>query len=169
MELIVRIDGVERRVVVERGTDGHRLSVDGEQRSVGWVPAVGGVRSLVLDGRQRDVSVRSLGHGRYRVTAASGEHVVEVLDPLAHLARQAHEESTGSGAQTVTAYMPGRVVAVLVEEGATVERGQGVVVLEAMKMENEIQAESAGVVRTLHVAPGEAVDGGDPLFDLVAP
>jgi biotin carboxyl carrier protein len=62
--------------------------------------------------------------------------------------------------------MPGRVVAVLVEPGAEVRRGQGVVVLEAMKMENEIQAESDGVVRTLHVEPGQAVEGGDPLFDL---
>jgi biotin carboxyl carrier protein len=62
--------------------------------------------------------------------------------------------------------MPGRVVAVLAEEGARVEAGQGVVVLEAMKMENEIRAERAGTLARLHVRPGQAVEGGDPLFEV---
>jgi biotin carboxyl carrier protein len=62
--------------------------------------------------------------------------------------------------------MPGRVAAVLVEAGAQVAAGTGIVVLEAMKMQNEIQAERAGVVRQIFVEPGQAVDGGDPLFEL---
>jgi biotin carboxyl carrier protein len=62
--------------------------------------------------------------------------------------------------------MPGRVVAVLAAEGEAVEAGQGVVVLEAMKMENEIRAEHAGTVGRLFVQPGQAVEGGDPLFEL---
>ena len=62
--------------------------------------------------------------------------------------------------------MPGRVVAVLVEEGHQVEVGQGVVVLEAMKMENEIRAEVAGKVTKLHVRPGQSVEGGDLLFEI---
>ncbi len=62
--------------------------------------------------------------------------------------------------------MPGRVVALLVDEGDEVEPGQGVVVLEAMKMENEIAAEHGGVVTKVHVEPGQAVEGGDPLFEL---
>jgi len=62
--------------------------------------------------------------------------------------------------------MPGRVVVIMVEEGDTVAAGQGLVVLEAMKMENEIQAESAGIVRRVHVTAGQAVEGGDLLFDI---
>ena len=62
--------------------------------------------------------------------------------------------------------MPGRVVEVLVEEGARVEAGQGLIVLEAMKMENEIQAEHEGVVKQVFVTAGQAVEGGDPLFEL---
>jgi pyruvate carboxylase subunit B len=62
--------------------------------------------------------------------------------------------------------MPGRVVAVLVEEGAAVTAGQGVVVLEAMKMENEIRAEADGTVAKIFVQPGQAVDTGNPLFEL---
>jgi biotin carboxyl carrier protein len=91
---------------------------------------------------------------------------VEVVDPLTHLARQAHVSAGGAVRRQVTAYMPGRVVAILAAEGTPVEAGAGVVVLEAMKMENEIQAEGAGVVRKILVEVGQAVEGGDPLFEL---
>ncbi|MCH9648528.1 MAG: biotin/lipoyl-binding protein [Deltaproteobacteria bacterium] len=62
--------------------------------------------------------------------------------------------------------MPGRVVTLLVSEGDQVEEGQGILVLEAMKMENEIPAESSGVVSRLLVECGQAVDNGDPLFEV---
>jgi biotin carboxyl carrier protein len=62
--------------------------------------------------------------------------------------------------------MPGRVVAVLVEVGAAVTAGQGIVVLEAMKMENEIRAEHDGTIAKIFVQPGQAVDSGNPLFEM---
>jgi pyruvate carboxylase subunit B len=62
--------------------------------------------------------------------------------------------------------MPGRVVKFLVSEGDEVISGQGLVVLEAMKMENEITAERAGTVRKILVEEGQAVEGGDSLFEL---
>ncbi len=89
-----------------------------------------------------------------------------VSDPLVYLASQAHDRGRAQGPETVAAYMPGKVVAVLVEEGARVAAGDGVLVLEAMKMENEIQAERDGVVSRILVGLGEAVEGGDPLFEI---
>jgi biotin carboxyl carrier protein len=62
--------------------------------------------------------------------------------------------------------MPGRVVTLLAAEGQVVAAGQGVLVLEAMKMQNEIQAEHDGTVARILVQPGQSVDGGDPLFEL---
>ena len=62
--------------------------------------------------------------------------------------------------------MPGRVIEILAQEGQEVAAGQGVLVLEAMKMENEIQAENDGVVRRILVETGQAVEGGDPLFEI---
>jgi biotin carboxyl carrier protein len=110
--------------------------------------------------------VAAEAEGRYRVAAGAVGQPVELLDPLTHLAREAHGGQGRSGVETVTAYMPGRVVAVLVEEGAEVEAGQGIVVLEAMKMENEIQADGPGVVKKILVQPGQPVEGGDPLFEI---
>ena len=62
--------------------------------------------------------------------------------------------------------MPGRVVEVRVQPGDRVEAGQPMIVLEAMKMQNEIQAERAGTVSRVFVTAGEAVEGGDPLVEV---
>ena len=62
--------------------------------------------------------------------------------------------------------MPGRVVKVLVSKGDAVEAGQGLLVLEAMKMENEVKARAAGTVAEVHVAPGAAVEGSAKLVTL---
>ena len=107
-----------------------------------------------------------LGNGRYEVSRRGWVEELTVQDPLAYLASRAHDQAAEQGSQTVNAYMPGRVAAILVDEGASVAAGDGVLVLEAMKMENEIQAERAGVVGRILVGLGEAVEGGDPLFEL---
>ncbi len=100
-----------------------------------------------------------------------GEHgpgggAVAVSDPLTHLASQTRGGKAGRRRERVAAYMPGRVVTLLVQEGQEVAAGQGIVVLEAMKMENEIRAERDGTVSKIFVQPGQAVDTGNPLFEL---
>ncbi len=72
----------------------------------------------------------------------------------------------GPGAGTVAASMPGRVVKVLTEEGASVEQGDGLLILEAMKMENEIKAPRSGVVSSLKVAEGESVESGQTMVEI---
>jgi acetyl/propionyl-CoA carboxylase alpha subunit len=69
-----------------------------------------------------------------------------------------------SGAAAIRAPMPGRVVAVLVEKGASVAAGAPLVVVEAMKMENELRAPSAGTVKDVFVRPGQNVEGGEELI-----
>lgn len=195
MELIVRHGDRELAVTVESSGDSwqvtlHPLDEDGEKgparshridaaalRKVGthggslWslIDRVGVDGEGSAGGLQREIAVapqKSPQEGdTYRVAGRFGDVTLDVADPLVHMARAARE-AAGGGQTTVTAYMPGRVTAVLAEEGEEVAAGQGVVVLEAMKMENEIAAESAGVVTKLHVEAGQSVDGGDPLFDV---
>ncbi|HKT39155.1 MAG TPA: acetyl-CoA carboxylase biotin carboxyl carrier protein subunit, partial [Ktedonobacterales bacterium] len=90
----------------------------------------------------------------YRVRLAD-----ERARTLASLAGGAH----ASGDANIRAPMPGLVSHVLVEEGVEVQRGQAVVVLEAMKMENDLPAPRAGVVKSLRVSKGQAVNQGDLL------
>ena len=100
------------------------------------------------------------------MSTRDGGGPVSVTDPLTHLAAQTRGGGGAKRRQKITAYMPGRVVALLVEEGQAVTTGQGVVVLEAMKMQNEIRAEHDGTITRIHVQTGQAVEGGDPLFEM---
>ena len=100
------------------------------------------------------------------MTSRHGTVTVSVTDPLTHLAAQTRGGKGAKRQLRVAAYMPGRVVAVLVQEGDAVTTGQGIIVLEAMKMENEIRAEHDGTIAKLFVQAGQAVDAGNPLFEL---
>ncbi len=166
MELIVLRDGEESRVEVEERGQTYHLRIGEKTYVVDSAPTNGTVRSLVIEGRQFEVSVRRQNASKYSVSHHGSIDEVEVLDPLSYLAGQGSGRQRRAGPQRIQAYMPGRVVEVLVEEGASVQPGQGLIVLEAMKMENEIQAEGEGVVRQLLVEEGQAVEGGDPLFEM---
>ncbi len=166
MELIVLRHGVESRIEIEEHGHLYRLRIGDRVYEVDSSMTNGVVRSLVIEGRQFEVSVRAPRNGRYQIGHRGAIEEVEVLDPLTYLATQGSERKKLGGPQKIQAYMPGRVVEILVSEGQTVEAGQGLIVLEAMKMENEIQAEHAGTVGRIFVAAGQAVEGGDPLFEL---
>lgn len=167
MDLIVAHEERQEKVQVSRSEGGWQVLVGETAYHVDAVRVSDGVHSLVVGDCQFEVTVRREADGRYRLSTCNGHGgngVVEVTDPLTFLAQESRGGKRGGGSQEVTAYMPGRVVAVLVKEGDTVEEGQGVVVLEAMKMENEILAERSGVISRILVEPGQNVEGGDPLF-----
>ena len=166
MNLVVRHRGRDRSVSIER--EGSRVRVGLEERSIEMdVRSLSGdLRSILINGTHHDVTVRDLGDDRFEVSGEFGSEIVEVLDALTHLAAASHEAQAGSLRERVDAYMPGRVVEVLVKVGDRVAVGEGVLVLEAMKMENEIQSERAGTIGKLFVAAGEAVEGGDPLYEI---
>ena len=167
MDLIV-IDGegAEREVRIEKGRDGYLVSIDGEEHLVDHVAAGGSHRSLLIEGRQQEVAVLPEGGGSYRVTTSRGEESLEVRDPLDHLLQTVGGGAGVDGPAKVTALMPGRVVSLLAAEGDEVEAGQGILVLEAMKMENEIAADHSGTLKRFFVEPGQAVESGDDLFEI---
>jgi biotin carboxyl carrier protein len=178
--MVVRQGEREESVTVRRLDEEHVYAVTVGDRAyrvdVAAAGAVGGALSLRLLGasdevghradEQHEVAVRPQGGGVYQVATAAGSAAVEVVDPLTALARRGLAGKGGKRRARVNAYMPGRVVAVLAAEGTEVKAGDGVIVLEAMKMQNEIQAEHDGRVTKVHVEPGQAVEGGDPLFEL---
>ena len=152
---------------IEVEVDGEHVTVDGAvlTASLGSVPGAP-VRQLLLDGRAEALGIEAPGGGRWAVTRRGERFEIEVIDE-----RTRHIRSlTGSGDRprgpaVLKAPMPGLVVRVQVEAGQTVAAGAGMVVLEAMKMENELRAGSAGTVRAVRVAPGEAVEKGQVLVE----
>lgn len=166
MKLIVKFDGREEEVEVGREGDLYVVTVGGRVYPVDVQATGPDRRSLLVAGAQHELSVRSLNGGTFRISTARAAEDVEVLDPLTYMAREQSGRAGEGGPKIVDAYMPGRVVTLLVAEGDEVSAGQGVLVLEAMKMENEIQADRDGVVKRLLVETGQTVEGGDPLFEL---
>lgn len=125
----------------------------------GWsaVQVQPNVWSVLANGESFDVFCSPDG-----AIVVNGERLeVDVVDPRA--ARRRGPGSQVEGRQTLKAAMPGKVVRVLVTEGDAVEAGQGVVVVEAMKMQNEVKSPKAGTVVKVAVAEGATVNGGDVL------
>jgi biotin carboxyl carrier protein len=121
--------------------------------------------SLLLDGSSFDVTVhRSLT--LYSVTVNGVPFEVTLRDPRQTRDRTGAGENS-AGPASVTAPMPGKLVTLLVAEGDSVEEGQGVAVVEAMKMQNELKAPKSGTVEKLCVVEGQAVNAGECLLTIL--
>jgi acetyl/propionyl-CoA carboxylase alpha subunit len=115
----------------------------------------------------RVVVQKRQGRGRYTLWVDGYRFETEALDERTRAIRDLSAASAGpAGPAPILAPMPGMIVRVSVKVGDTVEAGQGVVVMEAMKMENELRATAAGVVRSVEVAAGVAVEKGALLVAL---
>lgn len=139
---MVTVDGVERRVRLRRGDS--------------WSMLLGSTRAGHYDSYQ--VRVEPRGRGSFGVHI--GGAIVPVTVAGSGRARPAGGPDAGvtAGGTTLVSPMPGRVVKVLAQVGDPVAAGQGLVVVEAMKMENELRSPVAGIVREVLVAPGTSVD-----------
>lgn len=142
---------------LEAHLDGRKIDLDvvpvGAQLSV---RVDGQVVDLTTEGAPPEIGAVASGHRSY----------VRVESERMRSAEHAKKAAGGSGDKAVKSPMPGRVVKVLVAKGDAVVVGQGLVVLEAMKMENEVRAKVAGVVADVHVAAGATVEGSAKLVTL---
>jgi 3-methylcrotonyl-CoA carboxylase alpha subunit len=174
MELRVG-DRVHRVDVRAEGAD-WVVTFDGQVRRVSMVRS-GASWSLLIrdgsdaaDGSRRSYDVAFERNGPADVTVHVNGRGVQVLLPQRHEAvRRGRRSGSGAGAGQIVAPMPGRVVSVLVAPGDDVVERQPVVVLEAMKMQNEVRAARAGVVTEVTVASGAAVEAGAVLVVLGDP
>jgi biotin carboxyl carrier protein len=124
------------------------------------VHLAGHALSLLVGGRSARCDIEQGKEGRLAVLVGDEVHEVEILDERRQRLRRASGKFTLEGPQRVDAPMPGKVVRVLVKQGDEVQEGQGLVVVEAMKMENELKSPKAGKVRELHAQEGQAVEAG---------
>ena len=157
-------DGVrDWPVRVEPSDDGSSVVVVGERSfKVDAARSGPSAFSFIVDGRAWDAVV-TRRDGFHHVRVGGRSYVLEVLDERQRLLRDQRAAQAAEGPAEISASMPGRVVEVLVAEGDEVEEGQGIVVLEAMKMENELKAPKAGCVAKVCVAQGEATEAGQTL------
>jgi pyruvate carboxylase subunit B len=162
----VTVNGRELEVDVV----GDEVAVAGTRCQASLGPIAGTpLQSLSRDGRTHTLSCESLGRGQWAVSTQGRSFDVEVLDPRTRHIRSLSGPSVGqAGGGVLKAPMPGLVVRVQVEPGQAVAAGAPLVVLEAMKMENQLKAPAAGVVGEVKVAAGAAVEKGQVLVTLSA-
>ncbi len=166
-ELIVTAEGRDRTVSVDGpGPDGRfRISVDGVEQLVDATALRPGSWSLIIAGRSYQVDL-DRRRGGIAASVGAGEVVLRVEDALHRRLASAAGGRAPARGESVRAPIAGKVVKVLVAVGDQVAPGSAVIVLEAMKMENELAAERGGTVSVIHKAAGQAVDTGDLLVEI---
>jgi biotin carboxyl carrier protein len=159
----VAIDGTVFRLDLDldRETGSWRILVDGREVQIDAVLAQPDVLSIVITGRAYQIRRERLASD-VRIWVGDQSYAAEVSDSRSLRSRKARADS-GKGPRPLVAPMPGKVVRFLVGVNSPVEAGQGVVVVEAMKMQNEIKSPKKGTVLKLAVAEGAAVNAGDVL------
>jgi glutaconyl-CoA/methylmalonyl-CoA decarboxylase subunit gamma len=141
-----------------------KASIEGRAVEVDVVP-LGGQLSVRVDGKVVDLTIEG-SPPEVGAVASGHRSYVRVESERMRAALQARKASTSGGDKIVKSPMPGRVVKVLVAKGDSIEVGQSLLVLEAMKMENEVRARIAGTVQEVHVAAGATVEGSAKLLTL---
>lgn len=141
------------------GKSVYRVSVDGNEFLVDGKKTGRTNYSLIVDSRSFEIEVDNTDD-EYRVLVDGRNYRIQMVDERRMRIGSAQSGLELQGRQSISVPMPGKIVAVLAAEGDTVEKGQGLVIVEAMKMENEVRSPIAGEVKEIKVKPGDTVEGG---------
>jgi biotin carboxyl carrier protein len=161
MKCTAIIDGERVEIEIKHRKDNAiEAEIDGRKYVLEGNAVESGVYWLNWNDRSLEITVTRNIDG-YDVSLAARNSRVEILDARAVLRRASQHDH--AGAVEIRAPMPGKLVRLLVAEGAEVQANQGIVVMEAMKMQNEIKSPKKGVVRKLHVTEAAVVNSGDLL------
>lgn len=165
MKVLVSIDGRPGELELHPGEREWRFRYTANGATVEAAASVVEVEpgrfSILVNGRSYETNVFTGAGGALSVDLGGQRSVIEVRDPRSW-ARDCRA-GIGHGRQTVSAPMPGKVIRVLVVEGDRVEAGAGLIVVEAMKMQNELRAAKAGAVVRISAKEGDTVAAGEPL------
>jgi pyruvate carboxylase subunit B len=151
---------------IEVAHDGarYRTRARAGESLISWDEIAPGRVLLQVDGRPVEIRLTRLPDGAFRIEKDGRQVLVRVEDDLAQRARLAHAHH--GGPIPVCSPMPGMVVRLLVEDGQAVELEQPVMIIEAMKMQNEIPAPASGTIESIRVRPGQAVDGDEVVMEI---
>jgi biotin carboxyl carrier protein len=167
VKYFIQVNGRQHEVDVMERLGELQVAVDGKPLDLSYeeVDALGQV-ALLSEGKSYGVSIEG-DMSKASVVIAGHLYAVEIEDERERAAHAA-ERAASKGGGLVKAIMPGIVIKLEVGEGALVEAGQPLLILEAMKMQNEIAAPAAGRIKTIHVREREAVAAGAKLVTIVA-
>jgi biotin carboxyl carrier protein len=160
----VTIGEKTHQVELVRAGAGWRCKLDGKELPLDAVSPQPGLLSILVDGTSHEVRQESSA-GLNVIVVGQERFTATVRDPRSYRSRRTREAGL-QGVRKIVAPMPGKVVRVLAKAGAAVDAGQPVLVIEAMKMQNELKAPKKGKVSKLNVNEGAAVEAGQVLAEV---
>jgi biotin carboxyl carrier protein len=158
----VVINGTTHRVELTKGDKTWICKVDDTMMEVDAAFTARDVISVLLGGKAYEIKRERSLSGETHMIIGSARYASEVQDPRSLRTRRA-KAGTEEGPQKLVAPMPGKIIRTLVPEKREVEAGQGVIVVEAMKMQNELKSPKKGIVAKILVVEGAIVNAGDAL------
>ena len=157
----VTVNGKDHRLELDRDAAGWRCRLDGREVQVDAVLARRDVLSILIHGKAHEIKQERTATDMH-LWVGNVRYAVELRDPRS-LRSRIGAAADGKGPRKLLAPMPGKVVRVLVREEQAVDAGQSVLVVEAMKMQNEIKSPKKGTVKQIVTAAGSNVNAGDVL------
>ena len=158
----VIVDDKKHQVELTRGEKTWTCKVDGQEIEVDAELTARDILSVLVGGKSYEIKRERSLQGELHMVIGSARYAVDVQDPRSLRTRRA-VSGVEAGPQKVKAPMPGKIVRVLVAEKDEVKAGQGIIVMEAMKMQNEMKSSKDGIVEKILAAEGSAVNAGDTL------
>lgn len=164
--MIYEVTIAEKTYRVELVQTGEQWSckLDGREFPLDLVSTQQGVFSLLINGKSYEVKQETVGT-ETNIAVGHERFAATVRDPRSFRARR-RAGASEQGVKKITAPMPGKVVRILAPVGSQLEAGQSVIVIEAMKMQNELKAPKNGTVKKMNVAEGAAVEAGQVLAEV---
>src|SRR5581483_576276 len=152
----VTVAGKTQRVELVQGESGWLCKLSGREFPLDVISTAEGILSILVEGKSYEIKQETTAT-QTNIVVGNERFDAVVRDPRSFRSRR-RTDSGAEGVKKIIAPMPGKVVRILAPLGAEVEAGQGVLVIEAMKMQNELKSPKKGKVKKLNVAPGAAVD-----------
>ena len=162
MTFDVIVDGKTHRLELAKGDKTWLCQVDGHHIEVDATLTARDVLSVLVGGDAFEIKRERSLQGELHVIIGSARYAIDVQDPRSLRTRRAGAASE-AGPQKITAPMPGKIVRIAVAVGDEVKAGQGVIVMEAMKMQNEMKSPKDGKVQKILTTEGATVNPGDTL------
>jgi len=156
----IELDGKLRSVELIPTDQREHWTIDGRALDADAVEVSPGIYSILIEGQSYEARVESKSDSDLLVTVAGRQFSAAIRDSR-KWTRDRRAGAEAEGPQHVTAPMPGKIVLVLVKSGEVVEAGQGIAVVEAMKMQNEIRSPKSGTIDRLLVVAGQTVNAGE--------
>jgi acetyl/propionyl-CoA carboxylase alpha subunit len=168
MALEIKIGDREARVhLVKREGSKATIQIDEKIYEVDIIMVEEGVYSIIHEGKSYNIEmIQGNGPKNYFVNTYYSSHELDIIDAQSRYQQNRNKDGLHSGDKIISTPMPGKVVSIPVREGDVVEKGTVIIVISAMKMESEYKSPVDGIVKKIHVAEGETINGHQPLVEI---